>query len=112
VRIYFHRHDVTRLAFIDYDVDCFFGTINATDEVYTDGCLRFIATTANQQDMGIAIINCFMIILAFFAIPLLLGIHSSDDDKEEDTSTELWSSRIKPNKSGILFTGQMIVSRH
>ncbi|CAF3036346.1 unnamed protein product [Rotaria sp. Silwood2] len=48
-------------------------------QFYTEGCLKYIIRRSNQQDMGIGIINCFMIMLALMAIPFLIhGCPTSD----------------------------------
>lgn len=40
-------------------------------QIYSVGCLPFITTRINQQDMGIAIINSFLIVLAYLAVVML-----------------------------------------
>ena len=57
----------------------FSSACSSATQLYTNGCLRSIVRRANQQDMGIGIINCFMIMLAFAAIPHLF--HTSPDNK-------------------------------
>ena len=51
--------------------DCGFQT-NTYDVFHSRGCFRYLITRANQQDMGIGIINCFLIALSFVAALLFL----------------------------------------
>ena len=47
----------------------------STVNFYTDGCGRSISNLSVGQSMGIIVINCFMIVLAFLAIPAFMHVY-------------------------------------
>ncbi|CAF1057698.1 unnamed protein product [Adineta ricciae] len=49
----------------------------AVNHFYTNGCIKDLDTIAGNQSMGFGIINCFLIVLSFVAIPLLWKMSAS-----------------------------------
>jgi hypothetical protein len=59
--------------------DCVSVVNGVINHFYTNGCSKPIGLTAGNQAMGIGVINCFMVVLAFVAIPLLVDSPSASD---------------------------------
>lgn len=56
---------------------------------YSDGCSMCMIGRMNRHDMGIAILNCFLIISSFLSIPLLLSITTKYESTDDiDTAIE------------------------
>ncbi len=53
--------------------DCVSNANNAVNHFNEAGCAKPIDVTAGNQAMGIGVINSFMVVLAFVAIPVMLG---------------------------------------
>ncbi|CAF1225786.1 unnamed protein product [Adineta ricciae] len=49
----------------------------AVNHFYTNGCIKDLDTIAGNQSMGFGVINCFLIVLSFVAIPLLWKMSAS-----------------------------------
>lgn len=64
-------------------------------ELHRNGCLESIVGRANQQDMGIAIINCFMVVLAFVAMPFLLRASMDNNTTNENKLYEQQFEHMK-----------------
>jgi hypothetical protein len=56
-----------------YFKDCISNANNAVNHFNTPGCAKPIGITAGNQAMGFGVINSFMVVLAFIAIPVMLG---------------------------------------
>ena len=55
-----------------YFVDCLSNANGTENRFYTKGCTKYLDVIAGNQAMGIGVINCFMLVLALVAIPILL----------------------------------------
>ena len=47
---------------------------NVTGNFHTDGCLKKLGKVSGGQSLGIAVINCFLLILSLAAIPVLFEL--------------------------------------
>ena len=45
--------------------------LDPNNQFYKEGCAKSLIARANRHDMGIAVINCFLLVFLIFAIPLL-----------------------------------------
>ncbi|CAF4126117.1 unnamed protein product [Adineta steineri] len=59
---------ITAIGTSTYCLSSFSGLVN---HFYTTGCVRSIDTVAGNQAMGFGVINSFLVVLAFVAIPLM-----------------------------------------
>lgn len=59
--------------------DCISNANNAVNHFYTNGCSKSLDMVAGSQAMGIGVINSFMVVLAFVAIPILIKMPSTTD---------------------------------
>jgi len=53
--------------------DCISNYNGVVNHFNTAGCAKSLDITAGNQALGFAVINSFMVVLAFVAIPVLLG---------------------------------------
>jgi hypothetical protein len=63
---------IKRIFFAFSFADCLSNVNGVQNSFYLTGCSKSLDTTASNQVMGIGVINCFMIALAFVAIPVLV----------------------------------------
>lgn len=56
--------------------DCLSSVNGVANEFSTMGCAKSVDTVAGNQAMGLGIINSFLVVLAFAAIPIMLEIES------------------------------------
>ena len=53
-------------------IDCISNFNSSMNSFYINGCSKLLDVTAGDQTMGIGVINAFMIVIAFAAIPILI----------------------------------------
>ena len=74
---------------------CAAASSGTMDQFYPRGCSTCVIARANKHNMGIAILNSFLIILAVLVIPVLFNL-TSRYDSTEDIDAVLDKGRHQP----------------
>lgn len=66
-----YGHGPINLGTVLFSSACLSSDTDPSRQLYQKGCAESLIARANRQDMGIGIINCFLLVFAIFAFPLL-----------------------------------------
>lgn len=76
---------------------CSAASSGSTNQFYQQGCSACVITRANKHNMGIAILNSFLIILAGLVIPILFNLTSRYDST--DNIDDILAKDSSPNRA-------------
>ena len=103
----FCGHHPINLATILFSSACVSSDKNPYTQFYQEGCAKSLIARANRQDMGIGIINCFLIVFAMFAFPLLWFGDEQFSSNEHTVFENKWNgygNQDSSNNNGMAST--------